>query len=228
MRQQRRRRLEQEGLVGRAAALGDEQEFVGVLALALGIDVDLRRQVGRGVLLLEHRERRDLRIAQIALEIGVGDALAERRLVVAIGPDLAALLAHDDRGAGVLAHRQHAAGGDVGVLQQVVGDELVVRGRLGIVEDLRELGEMARAQQMVDVDEGLLARAADRLARDAQHLAVAELLARETPSRAELAVGRRILAEREEIDMLYRPWSSAPGRRARLSAGTAGGAVAAS
>jgi hypothetical protein len=34
-----------------------------------------------------------------------------------------ALLAHDDRGAGVLAHRQHAAGGDVGVLQQIEGDE---------------------------------------------------------------------------------------------------------
>ena len=33
VRQDRRRRLEQERLVGRAAALGDEQELVGVLAL---------------------------------------------------------------------------------------------------------------------------------------------------------------------------------------------------
>jgi hypothetical protein len=54
-----------------------------------------------------------------------------------------ALLAHDDRGAGVLAHRQDAAGRDVGVLQQVERDELVVVARLGVVEDLAQLGEVA-------------------------------------------------------------------------------------
>ena len=83
--------------------------------------------------------------------IGVADALGERALVAAVGPDAAALLAHDDRRAGVLAHGQHAAGRDVGVLQQVVGDEAVVRRRLRIVEDRRELREMARPQQVVDV-----------------------------------------------------------------------------
>ena len=56
--QHRRRLLVQVALVGRAAALGDEQEFVGV---AVGrIDVDLRRQVGAGLHFLEHRDRRDL------------------------------------------------------------------------------------------------------------------------------------------------------------------------
>ena len=75
----RRRRLEQERLVGRAAALGDEQELVGVLAL--GVDLDLRRHVVAGVLLLEHRDRRELRIAQVALQVGVARALGERRLV---------------------------------------------------------------------------------------------------------------------------------------------------
>ena len=196
--EKRWRRLVEEGLVGRAAALADEEELVGVLTL--GIDVDLRRQVGRGVLLLEHRERRELRIAQVALEIGVRHALAERGLVLAVGPDLAALLAHDDGGAGVLAHRQHAAGRDIGVLQQIIGDELVVRGRLGIVENLAELGEMAGAQQMVDVDEGLFGELADRLARDAQDLAVADLLDADALA-AQLAIRRRVLAEREEIDM---------------------------
>ena len=68
VRQDRRRRLEQKRLVGRAAAFGDEQELVGVLAL--GVDLDLRRHVRLGVLLLEHGERRELRIAQIALEVG--------------------------------------------------------------------------------------------------------------------------------------------------------------
>ena len=113
--QDRGRRLVEEGLVGRAAALGDEQEFVGVVAL--GGDVDLRRQVVAGVLLLERRERRDLAVAQVLLQIGVADALGDRRLVVPLGPHAPALLGDHDGGAGVLAHRQHAAGGDIGVLQ---------------------------------------------------------------------------------------------------------------
>jgi hypothetical protein len=46
-----------------------------------------------------------------------------------------AALAHDDRGAGVLAHREHAARGDVGVLEQVEGDEFVVVARLVVIED---------------------------------------------------------------------------------------------
>ena len=64
---------------------------------------------------------------------------AMRGFVAAFRPDEPALLGDDDRGAGVLAHRQHAAGGDVGVLQQIVGDELVVGGRFRIVENLGEL-----------------------------------------------------------------------------------------
>jgi hypothetical protein len=72
MRQQRRRALVEEGLVGRPAALGDEQELVGVLAFL--VDVDLGRQVVLGVLLLEHRQRRELRIAQVLLRVGVEHA----------------------------------------------------------------------------------------------------------------------------------------------------------
>ena len=144
--QDRRRRLEQKRLVGRAAALGDEQELVGRVgvARALGVDLDLRRHVRARVLLLEHGERRELRIAQIALEIRVARALGERRLVVAVGPDQPALLAHDDRGAGVLAHRQHAAGGDIGVLEEIVGDELVVIRGLRVLDDVLEAGRDAR------------------------------------------------------------------------------------
>ena len=149
VRQNRRRRLEQERLVGRAATLGDEQQLVGVLALR--VDLHLRRHVRLGVLLLEHGNRRELRIAQIALQIRIARAFRERGLVIADGEHHAALLAHDDGRAGVLAHRQHAAGGDVGVLEEVVSDELVVIARLRIVEDLAQLLEMRRTQQMVDV-----------------------------------------------------------------------------
>ena len=151
VRQDRRRRLEQERLVGRAATLGNEQKFVGVLAFR--VDLDLGRHVRLGVLLLEHGNRRELRIAQIAFQIRVARALRERGFVVARGKDHAALLAHDDGRAGVLAHRQHAAGGDVGVLEEIVGDELVVIGRFRVVEDLAQLLEVRRAQQMIDVGE---------------------------------------------------------------------------
>ncbi len=59
---------------------------------------------------------------------------------------------------------------------------------------------MARAQQVVDVDEGLLGELADRLARNAQDLTVADLLDADALA-AKFAVGGRILAEGEEIDM---------------------------
>ena len=123
----------------------------------------------------------------------------DRRLVVAVGPDEPALLGDDDRGAGVLAHRQHAAGGDIGVLQEVVGDELVVVGRLRVVEDLGELGEMAGAQQMVDVDHRLLRRAPERLALDDQELA------RRAPS-------RRARPRRSACDRASRPGRAERGR----------------
>ena len=57
-----------------------------------------------------------------------------------------AALAHDDRSAGVLAHGQYAASGDVGVLQQVECHEAVVWAGFGIVEDARELGEVGRPE----------------------------------------------------------------------------------
>jgi hypothetical protein len=60
-------------------------------------------------------------------------------------------LAHDDRGAGVLAHREYAAGGDVGVLEQVEGHEPVVGRGLLIVHDPAQLGEMRWAQVVRDV-----------------------------------------------------------------------------
>ena len=214
--QERRRRLEEEGLVGRAAALGDEEEFVGVLAL--GIDLDLRRQVGSRVALLEHRERRELRIAQVALEVGVADALGDGALVIAVGPDRAALLAHDDRRAGVLAHGQDAAGGDIGVLQQVVGDELVVRGRLRIVEDGAQLPQMSGPQQVVDVDEGLLGKKPDRLALDDHDLAPAEAFDPDALVR-ELPIGRRRRRRAGRVRDRRKPerrTSRAPGNGRRL------------
>src|SRR5216683_1483613 len=86
--------------------------------------------------------------------------------IAAAGPDALALLAHDDGGAGILAHRQHLAGGDIGVLQEVEGDEAVIVRRLGVVEDVAQLLEMAGAQEMLAIDEALLRQEGERLGVD--------------------------------------------------------------
>ena len=199
MRQQRGCRLEKIGLVGRATALGHEQEFVGVQALR--VDLDLGGQIVLRVLFFEHRQGRELRIAQVALFIGIHDALRNSTLVLPVGPDEAPLLAHDDRSARVLAHRQHAACRDIGILEQVIGDKLVIRRRFRVVEDLGELRKMSRPQQVVDVHHGLLGQKADRLAADIQHLAIADPLDAHALAR-QFAVGCRILAKTEERAVL--------------------------
>ena len=101
--EQRLRLLEQQALVGRAAALGHEQQLVRVAVDRL--DLDLGRQVGAGVLLVVRGERRHLRVAQVVLVVGAEDAAGDRLAVAAAGQDELALLALDDRGAGVLARR---------------------------------------------------------------------------------------------------------------------------
>ena len=58
--------LVEEGLVGRTAALGDEEELVLHAGVA-SVDVDLRRKVRARILLVGHREGNHLRIAQVAL-----------------------------------------------------------------------------------------------------------------------------------------------------------------
>jgi hypothetical protein len=93
----------------------------------------------------------------------------------------------------VLAHGQHAAGGDVGVLEEIEGDELVVVGGLGVVENGAELLEMARPQQMVDVRECRLRERAQRVARDHDDVLAHDRLDPH-PIGAELAVGRGVLA----------------------------------
>lgn len=65
--------LIEEGLVRRAAAFGDEEELIRV-AIG-GIQIELRGQVGAGVLFVEHVQRGVLRVAQVVLRVGEIDAL---------------------------------------------------------------------------------------------------------------------------------------------------------
>ena len=130
--------LEEKALVGRAAAFGHEHELIG--HALFGENLDLGREVGAGVLLLEHAQRGQLAVAEIGLPIGLGNAGRDRGLVVAFGPHLMPLLAHDDGGAGILAHRQDPTRGDVGVFEHVERDEAVVVRGFWVVEDAAQLG----------------------------------------------------------------------------------------
>ena len=197
--QQRARLLEQERLVGRAAALGDEHqvELVGVVVAGGRRDVELHRQVVAGVHFVEHRERRHLRVAQVGLAIGAGDAFRQRVLLVALDPDALALLAEHDRGAGVLAHRQLAAGGDVGVAQEVDRHEPVVRRGFRVVEDAAQLRQVSGAQQVRHVAEGGARKRGQRRGRHPQDRAAVAGGGRDSLDR-QLPIRRGIRAEREE------------------------------
>src|SRR3546814_6282518 len=110
-----------------------------------------------------------MRISDWSSDVCSSDLL----LVAALGPDILALLADHDGGAGVLAARQDHAGRDIGVLQQFERDEMVVRRGLLVVEDGAQLGQMAGPEQMRNIMHRREGEIAERLRRNLQHLAPA-------------------------------------------------------
>mmetsp|Transcript_3863 Transcript_3863/g.10990 ORF Transcript_3863/g.10990 Transcript_3863/m.10990 type:complete len:633 (-) Transcript_3863:269-2167(-) len=157
--QDRLRLLEEVRLVRRAPALGHEHELV--LVPLHGVEVKLAGQVALGVLLGEHGHRGDLRVAEVPLGVGVVDPVGEVPLVLLVGPDELPLLAHADGGTCVLAAGQHPLGCDRRVLQEVVRRELVVVRRLGVIQDLRQLGEVPGPEVVLDVGDGALRELAE-------------------------------------------------------------------
>ncbi len=66
-------------------------------------------------------------------------------------------------------HMGSTAGGDIGVFQEVVGDETVIVGRFGVFENIGELLQMAGAQQMVDVGKSRFRKQAQPFGVDGQN-----------------------------------------------------------
>ncbi len=165
-REQRFGFLVQIGFVRGAAALGDTQELIFIAVNA--VEVDLRRQVGAGVDLFVHIERRVLRIAQVILGVGLVDALRQRGFIAAAGPDALAFFAHDDGGAGVLAGRQNAFGGNLRVAQELQRDIFVVFAGFRVAQNIRHLLLMRRAQHKRGVVEGVAGQQGQRLRLDFQ------------------------------------------------------------
>ena len=92
------------------------------------------------------------RYSELPVRSGLTGAEAAYRILRAAGirdveiVEYDEMLGADDGGAGVLAHRQHAAGADVGVLQQVGGHVPVVGAGLGVIDDATQLGQVRGAQ----------------------------------------------------------------------------------
>mmetsp|Transcript_107968 Transcript_107968/g.287454 ORF Transcript_107968/g.287454 Transcript_107968/m.287454 type:complete len:685 (+) Transcript_107968:206-2260(+) len=156
------RLLHKLGLVGAAAPLGDVQEVV--LAASLCHHVDLSGQVRLGVCLHKHRLGRNLGVPQVPLGVGLVDASGDVLLIPPVGEHMAATLGHHRRSPGVLARGHDHPGGHAGVLQQLQGHEAVVRGRLGVLEDIGELLEVVRSEEVLYVDNRLRRQAVQNFA----------------------------------------------------------------
>ena len=127
-----------------------------MIGIALrGIKVDLRRQVGLGVDLVIHAQRRGLRVAEVFSGIGLMDALGEKLGVIAAGPYLLAFLADDGGRAGVLTERQDAMSGDLRVFQHHQGHHAVVFRGFLVFQNGRHLLQVGRSEGEVDRLDGL-------------------------------------------------------------------------
>ena len=192
--------LVEEGLVGRTAALGDEEELVLHAGVA-SVDVDLRRKVRARILLVGHREGNHLRIAQVALLVGLVDAARDMLGVVGARIDVLALVADTDRRTRVLTGGQFAFGCDALVQQHGVGHEAVVVGGFGIFEDVAQFLQVRSTQVERHVGIGGLRQLLQPLGVDFQNLAAVALhdfhviLGQQTVLRGVLAHGKRLLID---------------------------------
>ena len=166
---------------------------------SIGVQLDLRGQVVASVLLVPHRDGGVLRVAQVQTRVGVVDTAGNGLLVVAGGEHMLSTLAHDDGGSGVLAHRQNAGSGDIGVLEQIERDELVVVRRFGIVEDARELRQVIRAQVMRDVVQRRFGQQAHRFRLDLQEGAAVRSLDCRHPFGGEQSVLGGVITDRQQV-----------------------------
>lgn len=142
--QQRFGLLVEERLVGRSAALGDEQKTI--LAAGRGVKVDLCGQIVAAVLLVGHRERHDLRVAQVAVTVGLVHSAGDVFCIVRPGVDVFAFLADADGRTGVLAGGKFALGGHDLVDEHGVGHESVVVRCLGVLENVGQFLQVGGTQ----------------------------------------------------------------------------------
>ena len=142
------------GLVGRATTLCHHHELI--LSTLGSLDVDLGRKVTTGVHLVVHIQRCILRVTEIVLREGVEHTQAQGLFILETSPHLLSLLTMNDSGTRILAERQDALAGHLGITEELQSHILVVLRCLGISEDLGNLFVMLAAQHELHIVEGLL------------------------------------------------------------------------
>ena len=142
------------GLVGRTATLSHTDETI--LSTLGSLDVDLCGEVATGVHLVVHRQRSVLRVAQVVLCIGIVNTTGKSFLILEAGPYLLTLLTMDDGGTGVLAERQHALHGCLGIAEELQSHILVILRGLGIFQDGGHLLIVLATEHELTIVEALL------------------------------------------------------------------------
>ena len=155
------------GFVGRAATLGDAEEFV--LHAFGGLNVYLCGEVALRVDLVVHSEGRILRVAEVLLRVGEVNALGDGLFVAIARPNLLALLAVNDSRTRILAEGQLALGSHFCIAQEGQGHVLVVGRGFGVGENLGHLLIVRAAQEEGDVAEGLVDHLGEALGFDLEN-----------------------------------------------------------
>eukprot|EP00760_Papus_ankaliazontas_P009754 PhM_4_TR14128/c0_g1_i2/m.90838 len=164
--------LVQKALVGAATTLGDEHQLV--LVPLRGHNINLRGQIVLRVDFFEHVHGGHLGVAIVVRLVRFPDALGEGLLLVAERDNLLALLAEHNRRARVLARRQDALGGDHGVLEEGKRDELIIRGRFDIIENVSPELKLLVAEKVLDLADGRVGDVRERLGLHDEHVAAGE------------------------------------------------------
>lgn len=158
--------LIQKSLVGTTSSLGNKHEFV---LLSLGsIQINLRWQIGARVFLLKHVERCHLTVSQI--EFGVGIVGPSRQIVFipTVRQDAVSPFSQYNGSTSILASRQDACGCNVCIFEQFERHKFVIGRRFVIVENVANLLQVSRTEQVGHISECRSRQGAHGLSRYGQ------------------------------------------------------------
>ncbi|GFI68143.1 hypothetical protein IMSAG192_01684 [Muribaculaceae bacterium] len=162
------------GLVGRASALGHEEEIVFVAVDS--VEVDLCGKVASGVYLVVHVKRSVLRVAQVASCVCVIYTVGYLLFVASAGVYVLAFLADAYCRTGVLAEGELSFSRDFSVAQHCESHKLIVLAGFWVGKDFGyHLVVLATEHERIVVC-CLTGKHAERLGVYHEHLAVAPFL----------------------------------------------------
>ena len=166
--------LIEESLICRATTLGEEEKLV-LHTRVTTVDINLCREVCAAVVLIGHRDRYNLRVAEIALLVCLVNTARDILCVLCACPNIFALVSNADCSTCILTSWQLTLGCYARVHQHCVGYELVVVGSLLVLQDVAQLLQVCRTEVERHIGISLLCEEFDTLWIDLQNLATIAL-----------------------------------------------------